>query len=137
MSFIVQKNHLRYNVEGFETLKWLSHKCKNLYNSANYLIKSYFEKTGKYLNYKMLFSQIKNHITYTQLHSDNAQLTLRSLRQNYSWEDFFPDSIFYVGDGKFDNETPSDSDDVGFETYSIVILLAAYFIFRKIKNIDN
>jgi IS605 OrfB family transposase len=85
MPYIVQKNHLRRNnVKGFETLKWLSHKCKNLYNSANYLIKTHFQKTGKYLSQKDLFKQIKSHITYTQLSSDNAQLTLRTLRQSYS-----------------------------------------------------
>ena len=39
---------------------------------------------NKYLTEKNLFSKIKTHITYKQLHSDNAQLTLRTLRQNYS-----------------------------------------------------
>ena len=84
MSYIVQKNHLRQNIKCYKTLKWLSHKCKNLYNSALYLIKTHFDLTGKYLTLKDLFNQIKSHITYTQLHSDNAQLTLRTLRQSYS-----------------------------------------------------
>ena len=84
MSHVVQKNHFRTNIDCFQTLKWLSHKCKNLYNTAQYLIKTHFIQTGKYLPEKQLFSQIKTHITYTQLHSDNAQLTLRTLRQNYS-----------------------------------------------------
>ncbi|MHA2274671.1 MAG: hypothetical protein ACXAC2_02835 [Candidatus Kariarchaeaceae archaeon] len=81
---MVQKNHLRYNVDGYETLKWVSHKCKNLYNTANYIIKTNYDKTGKYLSEKQLFHQVKSHITYTQISSDNAQLTLRTLRQNYT-----------------------------------------------------
>jgi len=84
MAFVVQKNHLRSSAEAYPILKWLTHKCKNLYNSALYLIKSHFNNTGKYLSEKQLFQQIKCNITYTQLHSDNAQLTLRTLRQNYS-----------------------------------------------------
>ncbi len=83
MAFVVQKNHLRSSVDAYPILKWLTHKCKNLYNSALYLIKTHFNNTGKYLSEKQLFQQIKSHITYEQLHSDNAQLTLRTLRQNY------------------------------------------------------
>lgn len=82
--YIVQKNHLRAHVDGYETFRWLSHKCKNLYNTALYTIRHHYDNYSKYLSEKELFHQIKSHITYTQLYPDNAQLTLRTLSQNFS-----------------------------------------------------
>ncbi|MCE7734508.1 MAG: transposase, partial [Candidatus Heimdallarchaeota archaeon] len=79
----------------------MSHKCKNLYNSALYLIKTHFDLTGKYLTLKQLFNQIKSHITYIQLHSDNSQVTLRTLRQSYS--SFF-ELLKLKKKGEFDEE---------------------------------
>ena len=58
MAFAVQKNHLRTSTDWYPILKWLTHKCKNLYNSALYLIKTHFTQTGKYLSGKQLFQQI-------------------------------------------------------------------------------
>jgi IS605 OrfB family transposase len=81
--YTVQKNHLRTHVDGYETLKWLSHKCKNLYNVALYTIRNHFDITGSYISESELFQTIKSHQTYKELHSDNAQLTLRMLRQNF------------------------------------------------------
>jgi IS605 OrfB family transposase len=82
--YVVQKNHLRTHVNGYNTLKWLSHKCKNLYNTALYTIRNHFETNGSYLSESQLFQSIKSHQTYKELHSDNAQLTLRTLRQNFT-----------------------------------------------------
>ena len=53
--YLVQKNHLRTKTEGYQTLKWLSHKCKNLYNVALYTIKNEYEKTSKYLSGSELY----------------------------------------------------------------------------------
>ena len=50
--YIVQKNHLRSNSDVFNTLRWLSHKCKNLYNSALYTIRTHYDTTGHYLSEK-------------------------------------------------------------------------------------
>jgi len=81
--YVVQKNHLRTHFDGFQTLRWLTHKCKNLYNTALYTIRTHYDTTGKYLSEKDLFHQVKSHITYQELSSDNAQLTLRLVRQNF------------------------------------------------------
>ena len=125
MSFIVQKNHLRPNIKCYQTLKWLTHKCKNLYNSVLYLIKTHFDLTGKYLTLKNLFNQIKSHITYTQLHSDNAQLTIRTLRQSYS--SFF-ELLKLKKKGEYDEEVnpPSYLAKDGY--------FVAQFIPRQIKR---
>ena len=81
--YLVQKNHLRSHSNGYETLKWLSHKCKNLYNTALYTIINQFKINGHFLSEGELFKEVQSHISYQELSPDNAQLTLRTLRQNY------------------------------------------------------
>ncbi|MCE7734148.1 MAG: DUF3179 domain-containing protein [Candidatus Heimdallarchaeota archaeon] len=58
--------------------------------------------------------------------------------KRFAWEDFFPDSIFYVGNGKFDNNTPSSSDASGFELYwAFSMIIALTFVFQRVKRLRN
>ncbi len=55
--------------------------------------------------------------------------------KRFAWEDFFPDSIFYMGEGKFDNEIPSDSDESGVGLYwSFGLITALSFVYRRVKK---
>ena len=126
--YIVQKNHLRSSVDDYELFRWLSHKTKNLYNYALYLIKSHYSQRKQHLTLKKIFPKIKSHITYTQLHSDHAQLTLRSLQANYS--SYF-ELIKLKKQGKYNEEVhpPSFLSKNG---YYIV-----QFIPRQMKRVDD
>ncbi len=125
---VVQKNHLKSSVVDFEIFKWLSHKIKNLYNYALYLIKTHYERTKQFLSLKKIFHIIKTHITYTQLHSDHAQLTLRLLQANYS--SYF-ELLKLKKQGLYDEEVRPPSF-LAKDGYFI-----SQFIPRQMKRVDN
>jgi putative transposase len=73
-----------------EILEELTHKSKNLYNYANYLIRKYFFETGKLLKEFELTTQLAkdNQIDYRDMPSaQSAQQTIKLLFKN--WKSFF------------------------------------------------
>ncbi|MCY3411242.1 MAG: transposase [Candidatus Heimdallarchaeota archaeon] len=80
----VQKNHLRENVEGFNTFRQLTRLTKNLYNDALYILRQEYFSNNRVISESALFHQVKILPSYQSLSSDNAQLTLRILRRNFS-----------------------------------------------------
>jgi putative transposase len=73
-----------------EILEDLTHKSKNLYNYANYLIRQYFFETGKLLKEFELTTQLakENQVDYRDMPSaQSAQQTIKLLFKN--WKSFF------------------------------------------------
>jgi len=63
----------------------LCYKSKNLYNYSNYLIRKYFEESGKYLYYNLLEKELKtsSHETYTNLPNNTSQQILLVIDRNF------------------------------------------------------
>lgn len=75
---------MRTHADGYDVFVSLVHKCKNLYNQALYTIRQEYDRNKQYLSESQLFHSIKTHHSYKELSSDNAQQTLRKVRNNYS-----------------------------------------------------
>ncbi|ABY93551.1 RNA-guided endonuclease TnpB family protein [Thermoanaerobacter brockii subsp. lactiethylicus] len=60
---------------------------KNLYNYANYIIRQEFINNNKWIRYRQLNRELKNHETYKNLPAQTAQHTLKLLDRN--WKSFF------------------------------------------------
>ena len=69
------------------TLSKLCHQVKNLYNRANFLIKSSINKQNRFLSYYELNSLIKTEECYKFLPAHTAQHTLKFLVRN--WRAYF------------------------------------------------
>ncbi|MHA2250070.1 MAG: hypothetical protein ACXAD7_06900 [Candidatus Kariarchaeaceae archaeon] len=83
--FLTQKNHIRsFHKCEYKILAQLTHKSKNLFNHALYLVRqSFFSKGSKILNYEQLYGQLKTHSDYRSLPSQVAQHTLRVVSQSF------------------------------------------------------
>ncbi len=79
---IIKKGH-RFWAE-IDNLSWQS---KNLYNSANYLIRQNFIYGHGYLTYNQMASLMKKTEQYQALPAKVSQQVLRGLDQN--WQSFF------------------------------------------------
>ena len=69
------------------TLSKLCHQVKNLYNRANFLIKTSLNKQNKLLNYYDLNNLLKAEECYKVLPAQTAQQTLKLLCRN--WKSYF------------------------------------------------
>lgn len=83
---IIKKSHPHYSMFCEYT-----HLAKNLYNHANFLVRSEFMKTGKWLRYQELDRRMRQDNTYPDYknmpEAQSAQQTLRLL--DVSWKIFF------------------------------------------------
>ena len=70
-----------------EVIDGICFKSKNLYNLANYLVRQEFINNDKWLRYKDLYEQLKDHECYNELPSHASQQVLRLLDKN--WVSFF------------------------------------------------
>jgi putative transposase len=82
----------RIKVKWSDELHDLCHESKDLYNRANYLIRQNYFYAGdeldyQFVNYDLLYFQIKNDPSYKVLPAQLAQQTLRVLEKN--WSSFF------------------------------------------------
>jgi putative transposase len=68
-------------------LSELCHSAKNLYNTANYLVRHVFFKENRWIRYYELNNLLKISISYHALPSQTSQQVLRVLEQN--WKSFF------------------------------------------------
>jgi putative transposase len=84
---IIKKGH-RFWAE-IDNLSWQS---KNLYNSANYLIRQNFIYGHGYLTYNQMASLMKKTEQYQALPAKVSQQVLRGL--DWNWPSFFADSSF-------------------------------------------
>ena len=74
-------------VKSNNTLSWLCHLSKNLYNESNYRIRQEFFTAKKWLRYNSLYHKMKTSTNYQRLPAQTAQQVLRILDRN--WVSFF------------------------------------------------
>lgn len=83
---VIKKSHPYYSMFCEYT-----HLAKNLYNHANFLVRSEFVNTGKWLRYGDLEKRLRNDVDYpdykNMLAAKSAQQTLQLLDRN--WKSFF------------------------------------------------
>jgi putative transposase len=80
----------------FEPVDQAAFAAKNLYNTANYLVRQSFIFQGKYLNYYAVHAQMKTHEMYRVLPRKVSQQVLRMLDKN--WQSFFAAMNAYCAD---------------------------------------
>jgi putative transposase len=68
-------------------LAGLCHSAKDLYNTANYLIRQAFFRENRWIRYYELNKLLKMSVPYQALPSQTSQQVLRTLEQN--WKSFF------------------------------------------------
>lgn len=87
----VERHIIHPSSSYFSMLANFCHLAKNLYNHANYLVRSRFDKDGKWLRYEELDKILKKDMTYPDYKSmptaQSAQQVLRLLDRN--WKSFF------------------------------------------------
>ena len=87
----VEKHIIKKSNPYYSMFCEFTHKSKNLYNHANYLVRQNFIETGKWLRYQDLDKILKNDTNYTDYANmptaQSAQQTLRLLDSN--WNRFF------------------------------------------------
>ena len=87
----VEKHIIKSNNQYYSMLDEFCFKAKNLYNHANYLVRQYFVKTGRWKRYSDLDSELKNdnkYPDYTEMPTaQSAQQILRLVDKN--WVSFF------------------------------------------------
>lgn len=87
----VEKHRIKQNNEYYPMLCDFTHKSKNLYNHANFLVREAFIKDDKWLRYKELDKLLKADVEfddYKQMPTaQSAQQTLRLLEKD--WKSFF------------------------------------------------
>lgn len=106
---LVERHNITKFHKYFKEIDILSFKSKNLYNSANYLIRQdYFNKlkennisfTSKYLNYCQIFHLIKESCEYQSLPRKVSNSILQVLDKN--WKSFVKSvSMYYKEPSKF------------------------------------
>ena len=69
------------------TLSKLCHQVKNLYNRANFLVKTNLKKQDKLLFYYDLDTLLKSELCYKTLPAHTAQHTLKLVTRN--WKSYF------------------------------------------------
>ena len=84
---LVEQHCIRKNDPRFTLIDDAAFRSKNLYNAANYLVRQSFIRQGVYLNYAVVFHQIKTHEAYQALPRKVSNDVLRLLDKN--WKAFF------------------------------------------------
>ena len=83
----VEKHRIKQNNEYYPMLCDFTHKSKNLYNHANFLVREAFIKDDKWLRYKELDKLLKAEVEfddYKQMPTaQSAQQTLRLLEKDW------------------------------------------------------
>ena len=87
----VEKHLIRPNNQYFSMLCDFTHKSKNLYNHANYIVRNEFVKNNKWIRYEELDRILKADLEFDDYRqmptAQAAQQTLRVLDKN--WKSFF------------------------------------------------
>lgn len=82
-----QINLFGKKTEDRDSLPYLCHLSKNLWNEANYIVRQEFFKTGKWIRYNTLAGTLKDSENFKSLGAQTAQQILRVLDR--SWNSFF------------------------------------------------
>lgn len=81
---VTQKNRLRkLTHEEFKIIQNMCHISKNLYNTALYYVKNYFDCTDDYFTYNDLAGSLKDNENYKLLFAQCAQQTLKVVDRSF------------------------------------------------------
>ena len=99
------------HIEGTDTISYLCHLSKNLFNQVNYILRGQFFKHERMISYKDLAkqfsrpSEIDENNNFQKLPAQTAQWTIKNVKQ--SWNSFFKSmmicSLYYLYSYKRDN----------------------------------
>ena len=139
----VEKHLIKQNNKYFSMLCDYTHKSKNLYNHANYLVRDEFVKNGKWLRYKDMDKVLKTDLEfddYKQMPTaQSAQQTLRLLEKD--WKSFFKavkdwskNKDKYLGRPKLPKYKPKDGKHILILTNQNVKLKENMLYFPKTFN---
>lgn len=82
-----EKHLIKKSNPMWETIDYYCYQAKNVYNSANYIIRQEFINTGKWIKYNQLDKMMQEYDCYYELGSQASQNTLTLLDKN--WKSFF------------------------------------------------
>ena len=74
-------------IEAPSEVQQACHYANNLYNEANFRVRQEFFKTGKWVRYEELYTELKCSVNYDQLPAPTAQQILRLV--DHDWDAFF------------------------------------------------
>ena len=92
MMKLAERHYIRQSQESQE-LNDITHKSKNIYNRANYIVKQKYNNDGEYLNYHTIDKLMQKEDCYKSLPSKVSQQTLRILDRN--WKAYFASKRAY------------------------------------------
>ena len=136
----VEKHIIKQNNSYYNMLCDFTHKSKNLYNHANYLVRNEFTKNNKWIRYEELDKILKVDLEfddYKQMPTaQSAQQTLRLLDKN--WQSFFKaikdwskNKNKYLGRPKLPKYKPKDGKNIFILTNQNVKLRGNVLTFPK------
>ena len=139
----VEKHIIKYNSPYYQMLCDFTHKSKNLYNHANYIVRNEFINNGKWIRYNDLDKILKADLEfddYRQMPTAQcAQQTLRLLEKN--WKSFFEamkewnkNKDKFLGRPKLPNYKPKDGKIILILTNQNVKLKDNVLFFPKVFN---
>ncbi|MEH2196620.1 hypothetical protein [Nostoc sp.] len=84
---LVERHIIKITHQFYKEIDDLAWRSKNLYNYANYLVRQWFIREGKYLNNAAIFHLVKQHESYVALPRKVSNQVLIVLHRN--WKSFF------------------------------------------------
>ena len=138
-----EKHLIKYNNPCYQMLCDFTHKSKNLYNHANFIVRNEFVKNDKWIRYNDLDKILKTDLEfddYKQMPTaQSAQQTLRLLDKN--WKSFFKaikewgkNKDKFLGRPKLPNYKPKDGKTILVLTNQNVKLKGTILCFPKVFN---
>lgn len=139
----IEKHLIKQNNPYYQTLCDFTHKSKNLYNHANFIVRTEFVKNDKWIRYDDLDKILKADLDYDDYRqmptAQSAQQTLKLLDNN--WKSFFKainewnkNKDKFLGRPKLPNYKPKDGKAILIMTNQNVKLKGNMLYFPKVFN---
>ena len=93
---LVERHVIKHTDSRFAAIDAAAFASKNLYNTANYVVRQSFIHAGVYLNYHEMDRRMQGHEAYNALPAKVAQWVLRILDKN--WQSFFEARLAWQAD---------------------------------------
>ena len=137
----VEKHTIKYNSPYYQMFCDFTHKSKNLYNHANYIVRNEFIKNDKWIRYNDLDKILKADLEYDDYRqmptAQSAQQTLKLLDKN--WKSYFSaikewskNKDKFLGRPKLPKYKPKDGKTILILTNQNVKLKDNVLVFPKV-----
>ena len=137
----VEKHTIKYNNPYYQMFCDFTHKSKNLYNHANYIVRNEFIKNDKWIRYNDLDKILKADLEYDDYRqmptAQSAQQTLKLLDKN--WKSYFSaikewskNKDKFLGRPKLPKYKPKDGKTILILTNQNVKLKNNVLVFPKV-----